>query len=91
MSGSSSLYSLDLPSFLLCLDGNPGPLVQRESKDLPSPHTIGGEGSYCKGAEEPMETESELSPVDKQEKKVRGRCAVADPLLLCVCVVMVVV
>ena len=69
MSGSSSLYCLDLPSFLLCLDGNPDPLVQRESKDLPSPHTIGGEGSYRKGAGEPMETESELSPEDKKKKK----------------------
>ena len=91
VSDSSSLYYLDLPSFLFCLDGNPDPLVQRESKDPPSPHMTGGDGSYCKGAGEPMETESELSPEDKQEKKVRGRCVVADPLLLCVCVVMVVV
>ena len=91
MSGSSSLYCLDLPSFLFCLDGDPDPLVQRESKDPPSIHTTGGDGSYCKGAGEPMETESELSPEDKQEKKVRGRRVFADPLLFCVCVVMVVV
>ena len=90
MRGFSSLYCLDLP-FLLCLDCNQDPLVQRESKDLPSTHTIGGEGSYCKGVGEPMETESKLSPEDKQGKKVRGRCVVADPFLLCVCVVMVVV
>ena len=69
VSGFSSLYCLDLPSFLLCLDGNPDPLAQRESKDPPSPHTTGGDGSYCKGAGEPMETESELSPEYKQKKK----------------------
>ena len=72
MSGSSSLYCLDLPSILLCLDDNLDRLVQRESKDPPSPNATDGDGSYCKGAGELMETESQLSPKDKQEKKVRG-------------------
>ena len=47
-------------------------LLRERVKDPPSPHTTGGDGSYCKGAGESMETESELSPEDKEKKKLEG-------------------